>query len=167
MLLPPKACPECGDEYVHAASVCVHCGVPLVLEGEQPEEPLAEELPPISELVCVRAASMSWLKGLSETLAEAGISHRIQAWSEEDDDDDGGSQRKPGHNLPFGIFVLPNHQGAASKIDDEYMDSQIPDIPERSESANGTGDDCPACGESITESATECPDCGLALLTLE
>ena len=164
MPLPPKVCPECGDEYVHVASVCVHCDVPLVLEGEQPEELLGEELPPISELVCVRAASMSWVRGLSEELAAAGISHRIEAWNDGDED---GSQRKPGHNLPFGIFVLPKHRAAASEIDDEYMESQIPDIPESSESAGGTSDGCPACGESISESATECPGCGLALLTLE
>ena len=164
MLLPPKICPECGDEYVHAASVCVHCDVPLVLEGEQPEARLGGELPPVSELVCIRAAAMSWVKGLSEKLAAAGISHRIEAWSEDEED---GSHRKPGHNLPFGIFVLPKHREAAIKIDDEYMDSQIPDIPESADSAEGTSDGCPACGESISESATECPDCGLALLTLE
>ena len=32
MLLPSKICPECREEYVHAASVCVHCDAPLVLE---------------------------------------------------------------------------------------------------------------------------------------
>jgi len=149
LLLPPKICPECGEEYLHSTSTCVHCDVPLVLDGEQPEGREGEELPPISELVCVRAASMGWATGLSEKLAEAGIPHRIQAAS--DDDDDGG-QRRPGHNLPFGIFVLPKHSAAATEIDVEYTGSQIPDIPENFDSGGETGDACPACGDSILES---------------
>ena len=60
MPMPPKVCPQCGEEYLHTASVCIHCDVALVLEGEQPAQSAPEELPPASELVCVRAASVGW-----------------------------------------------------------------------------------------------------------
>jgi hypothetical protein len=77
MQLPPKVCPECGEEYVHAASMCVHCDVALQLPSEGAgAEP--EGLPPASELTLVRAASVSWVRGFSLRLAEAGIPHRVE-----------------------------------------------------------------------------------------
>jgi hypothetical protein len=164
MVLPPKICPECREEYVHAATMCIHCDVALVLSGEQPEDGAAGGLPPISELVCIRAAPVSWARALSEKLAEAGISHRIQTAS---DDSDEGSQRRPGYNMPFGIFVLPKDQEAASQIDVEFTEGQIPDLPEALDTTERENDDCPACGDLISEAATECPGCGLALLALE
>ncbi len=164
MLMPPKICPECGEEYLHAASVCIHCDVPLVLEGERPAQRAAEELPPASELVCVRAASVGWAMSLSEHLAEAGIPHRVQA-AESDEDDD--SRRKPGHNLPFGVYVLAEHAETAAQIDLAHTERQIPDIPEDFGRSEISADDCPACGESISPTATECSECGLALLPPE
>ena len=89
MPLPPKVCPQCKEEYVHTTSVCFHCNVPLVLDGEQPEEGSEPQLPSISEMVCIRAAPMSWATALSKKLAEAGIAHRIQAAG--DDSDEGWS----------------------------------------------------------------------------
>ena len=56
MPLPPKLCPQCREEYVHTATTCVHCEVPLVLEGELSPQDAGDDLPPISELICVRAA---------------------------------------------------------------------------------------------------------------
>jgi hypothetical protein len=166
MALPPKLCPECSEEYLHTASTCIHCEVPLVLEGEQPAARAAEELPPVSELVCVRAASVGWAKSLSEHLAQAGIPHRIQAATPEEDEDDGG-RRKPGHNLPFGVYVYAEDVEAAARIDVAHTETQIPDIPESFGQAELSADSCPACGESISETATECAECGLALLPAE
>ena len=163
MILPPKVCSECGEEYVHSALVCIHCDIPLVADGEHPEEGSTPELPPISELVCIRAAPMSWATALSAKLAEAGISHRIEGASDAEDE---GSQRRPGYNMPFGIFVLAKDQEAAAQIDLEFTDSQIPDIPKNLNTELRDGDNCPACGDSISESATECPGCGLAMLDL-
>ena len=160
MHLPPKICPECSEEYLHSASVCIHCEVDLVLEGEQPEGPQRDEMPPISELVCVRASSVGWAMSLSEKLAEAGIPHRIQAASTDDDD---GERRKPGRTLPYGIYVYPEHEGAASKIDRAHTEYQIPDIPEDHDPSAVSEDSCPACGESIVAAESECPGCGLAL----
>ena len=103
MVMPPKFCPECQDEYVHSATVCADCNVPLVFEGELCDLEGTEDLPPISELVCIRASSVSWAMALSEKLAAAGIPHRIQAASADDGD---GDRQKPGQNLPYGVFVL-------------------------------------------------------------
>ena len=165
MLLPPKICPECREEYLHAASVCIHCDVPLVLEGEAAlVDSAAEALPPASELVCVRASSVGWAMSLSEHLVEAGIPHRIQAATSDDDE---GEQRKPGQNLPYGVFVLAEHEEAATRIDAAHTGQQIPDIPEDFGESEISADDCPACSASILPTATECPDCGLALLPPE
>lgn len=164
MPMPPKLCPECGEEYVHAASVCAHCDVPLVLEGEAPEAARVGELPPISELVCVRASSAGWAMGLSERLVEAGIPHRVQAASAEADE---GGQRRPGSNLPYGVFVRSEDEPAATEIDLAYTEHQIPDLPEDFAATAIDSDQCPACGEAILETASECPGCGLALLSPE
>jgi len=162
--MPPKICPECGEEYLHTASVCIHCDVPLVLEGERPAQRAVEELPPASELVCVRAASVGWAMSLSEHLVEAGIPHRIQA---AESDADEGSRRKPGQNLPYGVFVLAEHAVIAARIDLAHTGRQIPDIPEDFGQSEISADTCPACGESIAPSQTECRECGLALLPPE
>jgi hypothetical protein len=164
MPMPPKVCPECGEEYLHTASVCVHCEVPLVLEGERPAPGAAEELPPASKLVCVRAASVGWAMSLSEYLVEAGIPHRVQA---AESDEEEGSRRKPGQNLPYGVFVLAEHAQQAAQIDLDHTDRQIPDIPEDFGQTEISADDCPACGTSISPTATECSDCGLTLLPPE
>ena len=55
--VPPVYCPECRSEYLGTASVCVDCDVALVGEGELDE--YAGTLPATSELVCIRAASVS------------------------------------------------------------------------------------------------------------
>jgi uncharacterized protein (UPF0212 family) len=163
MLMPPKVCPECREEYVHVASVCIHCDVALVLEGEVPAEGAAEELPPASELVCVRASSVGWAMSLSEHLVEASIPHRIQAATSDDD----GERRKPGQNLPYGVYVLAKHEEAATRIDLAHTERQIPDVPEDFGQAEISADDCPACGGPIAATASECSDCGLTLLPPE
>jgi hypothetical protein len=162
MAMEPKVCPECRDEYVHSASVCRECGVALVTESELTDDE-AEELPPIEELVCIRASSVGWAMALSERLAVAGIPHRIEA--ARDPDDEGGRGR-PGHNLPYGVFVLEQDVAAAAAIDAEHTESQIPDMP-RDFDPTAESEDCPACGDPIDESASECPGCGLALIPLE
>jgi len=164
MPMPPKVCPECAEEYVHTASICVHCDVPLVLAGERPVERAVDELPPASELVCVRAASVGWAMSLSQHLADAGIPHRIQAAQPDADD---GASRRPGQNLPYGVFVLAEHAEEAARIDLAHTERQIPDIPEDFGQSEISADACPACGTSIETAATECPDCGLALLIQE
>ena len=149
---------------MHVASVCIHCDVPLVLEGEVPVGSAAVELPLVSELVCVRASSVGWAMSLSEHLVEAGIPHRIQAATSDADE---GTQRKPGQNLPYGVFVLAEHEEAATRIDLAHTGQQIPDIPKDFGRLEISADDCPACGGSISSTATECTDCGLALLPPE
>jgi len=162
--MPPKFCPECRDEFVHSATICVGCDVPLVLEGELGAD-RGEELPPISELVCIRASAVGWARALSEKLAEAGIPHRIQA-AGADDGEGEGEQQKPGENLPYGVYVLDEDVEEATKIDLEHTNSEIPDIPEGFEGAQSdvADDACPACGDPIVPTTDECPGCGLAIL---
>ena len=166
MVKPPKFCPECRDEYIHSATVCADCDVPLVFEGELGAAEGTGELPPISELECIRASSVGWAKALSEKLAEAGIPHRIQAAGVEDGE---GDRQRPGQNLPYGVFVMEEDVEAATEIDLEHTNSEIPDIPRGFdiEVTEGAADACPACGDPIDLKTDECPGCGLAILPAE
>ena len=155
----PMFCPECRSEYVATATTCSDCDVALVHESSL-SDGRPEELPPVSELVCIRASAVGWARALSERLAEAGISHRIEATS---DDEDEGSVRRPGANLPYGVYVRPEDQERAAAVDADFMQQQIPDMPmEPTQDVDAEG--CPACGAAAPADASECPDCGLALL---
>jgi hypothetical protein len=154
-------CPECGEEYLATALECADCGVALGgLAATRAAAPAsADELPAISELVCVRAAALAIAQSLSQHLSEAGISHRIEAVH---DDNEDGSLRRPGANLPYGVYVRERDTEAAMAVDRAFMRTIIPDLPE--EQAAGPEGGCPACGTPVASDARECPDCGLALI---
>ncbi len=155
-----RHCPECGEEYVRAATECVECRVPLVSGASAGVAP-AGELPPIAQLVCLRAASLAFARGLSEHLARAGISHRIEAAHEEGE---GVALRRPGANLPYGVYVRSADVEAAVEVDREYMSRAIPDLPAGA-GEEATGEEaCPACGAALAPDAAECSDCGLTLV---
>ncbi len=160
-------CPRCEAEYLATASQCVECGVALV-HPEQLATVEAEDLPPLSELTCIRAASVAWTRALSERLSEVGIPHRVEAISEYADDDD-SVRRRPNFRLPCGVYVRPEDSRAAAEIDADFMRSQIPDLPEGHEISGGSQDaeSCPACGEPVSLDTRECPGCGLVLAVEE
>jgi hypothetical protein len=160
LALPPKVCPECREEYLHSASECAHCEVPLVLEGEVPDAPVAAELPPASELECVRVAAIGWVLALSDVLSAAGITHRVEIANP-----DPGSEAA-GPQTPYGVFVRAEDHTAAARIDADFMRAQIPDSPGDADFAVEEGQ-CPACGEALDASAPECPACGIALAPAE
>jgi hypothetical protein len=117
-----------------------------------------DELPPVAELACLRAATLAFVQGLSAQLAQAGISHRIEASSEEGEQ---VAPRRPGANLPYGIYVRHADVAVALEVDRDYMRQMIPDLAHAPES---TGDEaCPACGTPLAPDAAECSDCGLTL----
>ena len=154
----PLFCPQCESEFVPSATRCAECDVALVPESELGAAPV-DEMPPIEELVCVRAASLGWAQGLSERLAAAGISHRIEVAH---DDEEDGSVRRPGANLPYGVYVLPVDATGAAEVDAAFTEYQIPDMP--TEGGDVSDDACPACGTQITPETAECPECGIVLL---
>ena len=154
----PVFCPECHAEYLWTAKVCTECDVALVPETALGDAS-SDELPPVSQLVCIRAAAVGWCRLLSERLLAAGISHRIEAAA---DDDEDGAERRPGAHLPYGVYVRPEDEAAAVAVDADFMRSQIPDLPDV-EASGGDADRCPACGENVTPDTEECPECGLAL----
>ncbi|MGH0028999.1 MAG: hypothetical protein ACQGVC_04355 [Myxococcota bacterium] len=154
----PVFCPECRAEYLWSATRCGDCDVALVSESALGDASVAE-LPPASELVCIRAAAVGWCQGLSVELSEAGIAHRIEVAA---DDEEDGTVRRPGANLPYGVYVREADAAAAAEVDAAFMKRQIPDMPE--DAGGGDDESCPACGEAVAASADECPECGLALL---
>jgi hypothetical protein len=154
-----RHCPDCGEEYVRAATECVECRVPLV-SGASAGVVSPGELPPIAQLVCLRAASLAFARGLSEQLAQAGISHRIEAAHEEGEE---VALRRPGANLPYGVYVRSADVPAALEVDREYLRTAIPDLPPDAEQASGE-EVCPACGAALAPDAAECSDCGLTLV---
>lgn len=156
---PPKVCPECREEYLHTAERCVSCDVPLVY-ADQMVEVAPEDLPPVSELECIRAASVAWAIGLSEKLRDAGVAHRIEAVGGEGM----GAARRPGHQLPYGVYVRREDAAAAAEIDARHLATEIPDLPvDFAAAADGDAEACPACGERLDPEAEECGSCGLAL----
>jgi uncharacterized protein (UPF0212 family) len=154
-----RHCPECGEEYVSTAMQCVECRVPLV-SGEFRGIAPAAELPPIAQLVCLRAATLAFARGLSEQLAHAGISHRIEAAHDEGEE---VALRRPGANMPYGVYVRSEDLEAAVEVDREYMRQAIPDLEAVGQQATGE-EGCPACGAPLDPDAAECADCGLALV---
>ena len=155
----PLFCPECEGEFVPTALSCPDCEVALVTAAAL-EQREVESLPPASELVCVRAAGVSWAQALSALLAEEGISHRIEAAG----DDGEEVSRRPGATLPYGVYVRAEDVEAAREIDAAFMQSQIPDLPEGHELSAQEAEGCPACGEAVAPDAADCPECGLVLI---
>jgi hypothetical protein len=119
----------------------------------------------VSDLTCVRAASVGWIRSLSQLLSEANISHRIEAIAEDADMGDDSIQRRPNHRMPYGAYVRAEDVEAALVVDQAFMRTQIPDLPDGHEASGGAGDAeaCPACGERVGLDARECSECGLAL----
>ena len=162
-------CPQCEAEYLATAIECVECRVALV-HPEQLASAEVEDLPPASELTCIRAASVAWTRALSGRLSEVGIPHRVEAIREHADADDDDSVRKrPNFRLPCGVYVRPDDLRAAAEIDADFMRSQIPDLPDGHEISGGSQDaeSCPACGERVRLDTRECPGCGLMLAVEE
>lgn len=155
-------CPQCESEFLASASECVDCGVALVADLAAA---VHDQMPPTSELSLVRAASVGWAQALSERLAEAGISHRIEAVG--GDDEDETLREQPSVLLPYGVWVLEADLSRARGIDEEFLRGQIPDLPAQGSDLEHGDDRCPACGEELSPSASECPGCGLALLAGE
>jgi hypothetical protein len=158
----PLFCPECGSEYLWTATRCAQCDVALV-RADALDASQGNEMPPASELVCIRAASLGWVRGLSERLADAGVSHRLEAAV----DDADGSQRRPGANLPYGVYVRQEDVAVALRVDAEHARAQIPDLEvgaaavAESSLDEAEGEGCPACGAALGPADEECPDCGL------
>lgn len=154
----PLFCPECESEYLPSATECADCRVPLVHEHELGASP-ADDLPPASELTLLRAASIGWVRSLSDRLSEAGLPHRIEAAVSDDED-----TQRPGASLPYGVYLRPDDVPAALEVDADFMREQIPDLPEHVDVSAGGGEGCPACGDAVPANANECPSCGLALV---
>lgn len=151
MQLPPKYCPDCGEEFLHAASRCSDCGVDLVLDPQTSQA--APELPEAGELVAVRGADLRWIRELEERLARAGIPCRVEI-----------GETRPGAAARGTLFVRPEDAEGAAAIDAEFAREQIPDLPEGTTSLwVESGDTCPACSSPVPPDATACPDCGLVI----
>jgi len=181
MLLPPKFCPSCRDEFLHTAAVCVQCDVALVLEENLPDES-ESGFPPDSELVCVRVADSGWSLGLAELLKENQIPHRVGIA-------DAGNAKE--NQIPhrvgiadagnakqvYGVFVLPEDLEAAHALDADHARREMPDLPEGFDpremmtgppAEGDTLDDaCPACGDALDSASEECAGCGLVLRVAE
>ena len=152
-------------EFVATAEICSDCNVALVDPSEIRDEPEPEELPPVSELVPIRIASVDWVRGFSEALQEANVPHRVGPPPQLGDDSDLGRRS---HDSGVAIYVRAEDHEQAMQLDGEFLRSQIPDIPaEGSAAASSDGESCPACGDPIAADDPECAGCGLPFLELE
>lgn len=154
MALPPKFCPSCGEEFVHAARQCSDCGVELVLEPPRPSG--GQVLPEADALEPLRSAPVAWIQDLAQALVEAGIACRVE--------------RAParGSSGPAAtLFVRPEDREAALPIDAAVARAAIPDLPERAESGWSEAEACPACATELAPDSEVCPECGLAFVAAE
>ena len=160
MLLPPKVCPSCRDEFVHAATVCARCDVELVLPENVPAD-VEPSFPLASELECVRVAASGWSLGLAERLLERDIPHRVEL------------VESSGAAQIYGVYVLAEDIEASREIDAAHARREMPDLPEGFDPRDITPgpvaegevseEVCPACGDAIDTAAPECGGCGLFL----
>lgn len=158
-----KLCPQCRCEYLPTSTMCADCDVALVLPDEIVDEPPPDELPPPSEMVPLRIASVGVAVLLSEALQEAEISHRVDAPPQVSDDPEGRASRQS-HDQGVAVYVLPEDEEAARVVDAEFLDRAVPDSAAVSEAGDEA---CPACGDPAPADAAECPSCGLPFLDLD
>ena len=163
MVVAAKFCPECREEFMPTAEMCSDCAVPLVFAEDLNEEGVeAEELPPIEELVPIRVANVAWIRGFSEALADAGISHRVDLPPGEDGDEPRAQRRS--HEEGVAVYVMPDDREFALEIDAAYVLQQVPDADADAQvhMVESEDDDCPACGSPL-DGGDECPSCGLVV----
>jgi hypothetical protein len=163
--LEAKLCPECLSEFLATVEVCSDCGVPLVHPDEVGDDTDGEDLPAIGELVPIRVASIPWIQGLSELLQDAGVAHRVGPPPEPAEK--AGAERRS-HDLGMAVYVLPEDQQEAMRMDAEHLRAQIPEASEAEDHAPGNGGEgCPACGEAVSAEDQECSSCGLPFIEIE
>ena len=150
-----QICPVCKDEFTLVAQRCTECDVDLVAPGAA----APDDLPPASELVCIRVAPVSWIEALSGVLEQGGVMHRVEP-ATASDAPDGQDTSAFGTSELIGIYVEQEHADRARSVDGEIASQVLPDEPEMLSEPNA--ESCPACGESLANDATECPECGLA-----
>jgi hypothetical protein len=155
-----KVCPECRAEHVASAIRCADCDVDLVEAGELPADDAPVDLPPASELACVRVAPLPWIRALSDGLAERGVAHRVEA-ATDGDVPEGQSAAVFGDAQLFGLYVEEHSAAEARELDSgiahQVLPGEAPSLEEGEETA------CPACGTALAADAVECADCGLVL----
>ncbi len=153
-----KVCPSCREEFRLEAARCSDCGETLVFHDELPEDVAPEELPPASELVCIRVAPLAWIRTLSESLQRGGVAHRVEG-ARASDAPEGQRAETFGNVRLFGLYVTEVHAARTRELDAgiaaQLLPEESPELPE------GEEESCPACGTALLAEATECPDCGL------
>jgi len=156
-----RVCPDCREEHTRAATHCADCGVALVAPDEITtiEEELFE-LPPASELECVRVAPLAWVRALSQGLERAGTAHRVEIASENDAPEGQDASVFDGAQL-FGLYVRSEDVSAACELDASIVPQILPD--EAPPLADGEEESCPACGTPLAVDDLECGECGLRL----
>jgi hypothetical protein len=153
-----QTCPRCGEEYLASVATCADCGIPLGT-GEPAPEPEPADLPPSAELVALRHAEVTWIEGLAEALAAAGIPSRVELPSERDDR---SVQGRGMGSFRCTLFVRSEDAAAAARVDADFARTQVPDLPEEIDPGSTAEDACPGCGTPVVADAEECPECGLA-----
>lgn len=149
-----KQCPECGEEFLPTIESCSDCGVPLRLAAELAAGEGGDGMPPIAELVLIRAEGPAWIEQLAGRLRAEEIPSRVEIIDPSRHGIESGLS-----GSACGLFVRADDATRAREIDARVQQEQIPDLP-----AAGAGEEtegCPACGHAAPADADECPDCGL------
>lgn len=150
---PHKVCPECGGEYQYTASVCVDCGVPLVLPEEVAERD-ARELRLKPSLVLVRTAPILWIRALAADIEGAGIPYAID-------------RRKARDEGLLSLYVKRDDCEAAAALDGARLKIdplEGDDEPTAEEEDEEDYKVCPQCGADFRPEIERCAYCGVELV---
>jgi hypothetical protein len=147
-------CPKCKVGFAPDTAICPICKIPLVSEenfeeepGETPEPIILDD--DISSLKELRTADVAWIHHLQDTLAEAGIPHRIE-------------QSYPPRML-FSVYVRPEDLARAKDIDENIFAVEVPDSEGMPQVEDLDFSSCPGCGNRLGENDLKCDSCGLDL----
>jgi RNA polymerase subunit RPABC4/transcription elongation factor Spt4 len=150
-------CPRCKVGFAPDTVVCPICKIVLVPRDEVSKTPAPVMLTDdLSSLEKVRTADLDWIHHLQDSLAEAGIPHRVERVEL--------SNRRQKY---FAVYVRPEDHPIAREIDTVVFGVEVPDAEGMLRVEELDFWSCPACGNRLGEKDLKCSSCGLVLFPTE
>ena len=148
-----KYCPQCGDEFQNWVEACPDCEVPLGHERLDPKAQPAGDLPPARELEAVFVGEPWQVREPVDSLAEAGIECRVDAFPPGDFSDDGAGIGSFGSGTRVAVYVRREDLARIASLDADWVRSTL--------ATDSELDACPGCSAPLAVDATACGECGL------
>ena len=148
-----KYCPRCGDEFQNWAEACPDCEVPLGRERPDPNARPAADLPPARELMAIFVGEPWQVNEPVDSLFEAGIPCRVDAFPPGERTDPGVAIGSFGAGTRVAVYVREQDVPSIASLDADWVRSIL--------ATDSELDACPACAAPLAADATACSGCGL------